>query len=154
MKQIIAGIYLLLSLSVFSLNAAEQFIYTRITFHDGLTSRVNSIYKEKDGDVWIGTPVGLFSFDGYTLKNHTDKLLKSRKVFDVSKDHDGNLWVLTEKHILVKKDGSDRFTQISHIPEPYFQPDLQDRSDQSAFFRRSDRKQLQYRLCEVPKFSK
>ena len=99
-------LFLIAVLSVLTLPALvakEKYVYTQIGRKEGLTSTVNCIYKEKDGDVWIGTPVGLFSFDGYTLKNHTDKLLKSRKVFDVSKDHDGNLWVLTEKHILVKR---------------------------------------------------
>lgn len=116
-------LFLIAVLSVLTLPALvakNKYVYTQIGQKEGLTSTVNCIYKEKDGDVWIGTPVGLFSFDGYTLKNHTDKLLKSRKVFDVSKDNDGNLWVLTEKHILVKKDGSDHFTQISHVPKPHF----------------------------------
>ena len=68
-------LFLIAVLSVLTLPALvakEKYVYTQIGRKEGLTSTVNCIYKEKDGDVWIGTPVGLFSFDGYTLKNHTD----------------------------------------------------------------------------------
>jgi len=107
-------------LSFHYLSAKEQYVYRQISHEEGLTSTVNCIYKEKDGDVWIGTPVGLFSFDGYTLKNHTDKLFKSRRVFNVSRDPKGNLWVLTDKHILKKDVDSDVFEKISHVNQPYF----------------------------------
>ena len=109
MKQIIAGIYLLLSLSVFSLNAAEQFIYTRITFHDGLTSRVNSIYKEKDGDVWLGTPKGIYTFNGHDLSHHTDSLLHNRIILKIEEDMKGGIWVLTDSWLMHRRKGEENF---------------------------------------------
>ena len=121
MKQIIAGIYLLLSLSVFSLNAAEQFIYTRITFHDGLTSRVNSIYKEKDGDVWLGTPKGIYTFNGHDLSHHTDSLLHNRIILKIEEDMKGGIWVLTDSWLMHRRKGEENF-RLLKTESPYEDP--------------------------------
>ena len=80
--------------------AKEQYVYTQISREEGLNSTVNCIYKEKDGDVWIGTPTGLYSFDGYTLKNHTGQLFGSHDVYQIHADSTGNLWVLTDRHFI------------------------------------------------------
>lgn len=119
MKRIALTIFLLLS-SLCSFATGRQYVYTQIAQKEGLTSTVNSIYKEKNGDVWIGTPNGLYSFNGYTLTNHSGKLFKSRRIFNVSEGADGSLWVLTDKHILKKDMGSDAFQRVSQDIEPYF----------------------------------
>ena len=98
------------------MHAKEQYTYSTISHNEGLTSTVNSIYKEKDGDVWIGTPNGLYSFNGYSLKHHTDTLFEKRKVFSTSMDKDGTLWVLTDKRIILKNSGSTAFRKLN-IPE-------------------------------------
>ena len=72
MKRNILGLLILFLISVYSLTAAEQFIYTRISTREGLASTVNSIYKEKDGDVWLGTPKGLYTFNGHRIKHNED----------------------------------------------------------------------------------
>jgi len=82
---------------VCTLAAKEQYIYTRISRNEGLTSTVNCIYKEKDGDVWLGTPNGLYSFNGNLLHHHQDTIFQGRRVFRISTDRNGAFWVLTNK---------------------------------------------------------
>ena len=92
-------------------NAKENYIYRQISQREGLTSTVNCIYKEKDGDVWIGSPHGLYRFNGYSLHLSEDPLLKGQ-IYMVSRDHHGNLWVLTDSHLLRRKADEDNFSQI------------------------------------------
>ena len=49
MKRIALSLYIILS--TLYLKAGEQYIYTKISNQNGLTSTVNCIYKEKDGAV-------------------------------------------------------------------------------------------------------
>lgn len=98
----------------------ERYLYTQIAQKEGLTSTVNCIYKEKDGDVWIGTPNGLYSFDGYNLKHFENSLHDSRLVFAVNMDKEGSLWVLTDKHLLRKDAGQETFVKISETCAPFF----------------------------------
>lgn len=110
MKKIILPI-LLLSFA-WALSAKEQFIYTRISRNEGLTSTVNSIFKEKDGDVWLGTPNGLFNFNGNILHHNKDSLLMERYVHHTGKDSHGNFWVLTDRWPIMKKADEDDFRLI------------------------------------------
>ncbi len=100
--------------------ANEQYVYTQISQKEGLTSTVNSICKEKDGVVWIGTPVGLYSFDGYSLQNYNNRLFEGRRVYQVGMDENDNLWVLTDRHVLRKDAGADTFVKVSETEEHYF----------------------------------
>ena len=107
------------------LNAANsQFVYTQIAQEKGLTSTVNCIYKEKDGEVWIGTPSGLYSFNGYSLRHYGAQTFGSRKVFQVGTDKKGGLWALTEKHVLRRIAESDNFEIIEAadtlVQKPYY----------------------------------
>ena len=117
-RTILTTIAVFLSLHI--LSAKEQYVYRQISQKEGLTSTVNCICKEKDGDVWIGTPTGLYRFNGYSLTHYNGALQGSRRVFHVSMDENGDLWVLTEKHILKSPAGSDRFIRISETTVPYF----------------------------------
>ena len=91
-------------ISVCPLAAKEQFIYTQISQHEGLTSTVNCIYKEKDGNVWLGTPNGLYSFNGNILHNHQDSTFAGKRVYQTNADRNGDLWILTNRG-LVRKNG-------------------------------------------------
>ena len=83
MKTILTTLILFLSV-ILPGTAKEQFIYTQISQKEGLTSTVNCIYKEKDGDVWIGTPNGLYSFNGNMLHNHRDSALVGKRIYQGS----------------------------------------------------------------------
>ena len=100
MKRNILGLLILFSISVCSLTAAEQFIYTRISTREGLASTINSIYKEKDGDVWLGTPKGLYTFNGHRIKHNEDSLLRDSFIYKIQEDKNGGLWVLTDNWVM------------------------------------------------------
>jgi len=96
LKTILTTLILFLSV-ILPGTAKEQFIYTQISQKEGLTSTVNCIYKEKDGDVWIGTPNGLYSFNGNMLHNHQDSALVGKRIYQVGVDRNDDLWVLTNQ---------------------------------------------------------
>lgn len=79
------------------ITAKERFIYTQISRNEGLTSTVNCIYKEKDGDVWLGTPQGLYSFNGNSLHAHQDSIFAGKRVYQTDADRNGDLWILTDR---------------------------------------------------------
>ena len=111
MKRIVLSIMgLMLALAASAID--KQYVYTQISQNEGLTATVNCIYKEKDGDVWIGTPSGLYSFNGYSLRHCGAQTFGSRKVYQVGTDRNGGLWALTEKHVLKRKVGSENFEII------------------------------------------
>ena len=70
--------------------AQEQYIFTQISHTDGFTSYVNCIYKEKNGDVLVGSPRGLFRFNGSTIKPLKDTLFVDNEVFNINIDGKGN----------------------------------------------------------------
>ena len=104
---------LLILFAALSLTAGEQYIYTKISNQNGLTSTVNCIYKEKDGAVWLGTPRGLYSFNGYNIKHFNDSLFIGRAVYDIEEDLKGGIWVLTDRWVMHRKRGEEAFTVIS-----------------------------------------
>ena len=118
MKRNIPGLLILFLISVYSLTAAEQFIYTRISTREGLASTVNSIYKEKDGDVWLGTPKGLYTFNGHRIKHNEDSLFRDCYIYKIQEDKNGGLWILTDNWVMHRKNGEDRFKQLK-ADSPY-----------------------------------
>ena len=112
MKRLFFILYALLTASAAVLSGKEQLIYTQISRKEGLTSTVNCIYKEKDGDVWLGTPNGLYRFNGYELIHFTDSLTKDRNIYRISKDKNGNFWVLTNDWVLCRKAGEEDFSMM------------------------------------------
>ena len=115
MKRLIICLYILFS--ALHLTAGEQYIYTKISNHNGLTSTVNCIYKEKDGVVWLGTPRGLYSFNGYNIKHFNDSLFIGRAVYDIEEDLKGGIWVLTDRGIIHRKRGEEVFNVVSCVQE-------------------------------------
>ena len=65
MKRILAVILLLLPLTV-----AGVYLFKTLDARNGLTiSQINCVMKDSRGYVWLGTPAGLYRFDGYTFRN-------------------------------------------------------------------------------------
>ena len=115
MKRIVLSLYIILS--TLYLNAGEQYIYTKISNQNGLTSTVNCIYKEKDGAVWLGTPRGLYSFNGYNIKHFNDSLFIGRAVYDIEEDIKGGIWILTDRWIMHRKKGEEIFKVVGCAEE-------------------------------------
>lgn len=112
MKRITLAFFLL-AIAFCSYAAGRQYVYTQISQAEGLTSTVNCTYKEKDGAVWIGTPNGLYSFNGYSLTHYDGLLEDNRQVFEIDMDMNGNLWVLTDRHVFRRDASEETFRKVS-----------------------------------------
>lgn len=99
---------ILLFLPVFISYSTEQFIFTSISQKHGLTSKVNCIYKELDGDVWIGTPNGLFRFNGNSLSRCEEDALQGN-IQKFLMDKQNNFWILTTTGLVCRRKGEDSF---------------------------------------------
>ena len=115
MKRLVTALVLLVSVMTSGF-AKEQFIYTQISYKEGLTSTVNSIYKENDGDVWIGTQDGLYRLDGHTLHQHKDSLFHNQRVIQIHIDRHNNFWVLTSEGLTRRVANSNNFELMS-VPD-------------------------------------
>ena len=102
----------LLLATLFHLSGKEKFIYTQISRNEGFTSTVNCIYKENHGDVWLGTPNGLYHFNGYTLNHYEDSLLADKSIFRFNEDKNGNIWILTDDWPIYRKKGSKSYVYL------------------------------------------
>ena len=63
--------------------------------------RVNAIYQDKLGFIWIGKETGLFRFDGYQLKSYKydpadPKSIGSNNILSIQGDTAGYLWIGTK----------------------------------------------------------
>ncbi len=110
MKKVALGLLFLISISVHKSRAEEQFIYTHVSTKEGLASRVNTIYKEPDGDIWLGTPDGLYTFNGHDIYHNNDPLLDGRMVIKIEEDKEGSIWVLTDNWLMRRTEGEEGFT--------------------------------------------
>lgn len=104
--------FLLACLVFIQTHAKERYVYRQISQKEGLTSTVNCIYKEKDGDVWIGSPSGLYRFNGYSLTQNEDPLLSGHSIYRVSIGRNGGLWVLTDAHLLRSRSDEEGFKKM------------------------------------------
>lgn len=75
-----------------------QLIFDRIDRTDGLSNnRINSIVKESNGFVWIGTNSGLNRYDGLDVKiyNQQNSNLASNDITDILIDSSNEMWIAT-----------------------------------------------------------
>lgn len=81
--------------------ALANYLFKTIDAKDGLTSsQVNCILKDSRGFVWMGTPAGLYRYDGYTFRHfQTDSQdgasLPDSYIYSVQEEDNGVLWVKT-----------------------------------------------------------
>ena len=92
-------------LSIFNGNKFKSFDLSKFTDFDHRASWVNSIEKDKNGNVWIGTLGGLLKYDGsqFTLINERDGL-QDNSITELYSDDDG-LWVGTDNGLVNIKNG-------------------------------------------------
>lgn len=112
MKKILFLILSAFLLDIMPTAAKEQYVFTRISQKEGLTSTVDCICKEQDGYVWICSGKGLYRFNGHDLFHYNDSLFDQRAVSQVEIDLKGNIWVLTERGLLCNAKGGEDFRQI------------------------------------------
>jgi signal transduction histidine kinase/ligand-binding sensor domain-containing protein len=91
----------------------SNFLVTNWRSDEGLPhSYVNSVVQTRDGYLWIGTSVGLVSFDGVRFVQHFMQELPDLGSLDISKlfeDREGVLWIgLETGRLIAWKDGMAR----------------------------------------------
>ena len=92
---------LLLLAIVMPIAAAGVYLFKTLDAQNGLSSsQINCILKDSRGYVWLGTPAGLYRFDGYVFKNFQSdsqdgSSLADSYIYSIQETLDGNLWVET-----------------------------------------------------------
>src|ERR1035437_5803504 len=96
MRRITIVLFVLLSVNLSFGQFSKRFYHLDVT--QGLSNnRVNCIYKDSKGYIWIGTSYGLNRYDGYNFKCYfsdtENKNLWSDNISDIQEDGNGNLWL-------------------------------------------------------------
>lgn len=76
--------------------AIGQYKHTRWTVEDGAPSSIEAIAQTPDGYLWLGTPLGLYRFDGETfepMRPPRPSYSMSDRVVSLMVTHSGALWV-------------------------------------------------------------
>ncbi|WP_020571000.1 hybrid sensor histidine kinase/response regulator transcription factor [Neolewinella persica] len=105
--------------------AQEDNLYVeRIGSQEGLSANyVTSIFQDDDGYIWFGTFGGLNRYDGYEIKEFTPNpqvpgSISGIRVFTITDDKEGNLWVgTTGKGLNFYDRSTNKFRVIQHDPE-------------------------------------
>jgi signal transduction histidine kinase/ligand-binding sensor domain-containing protein len=77
--------------------AITQFVHTAWTEKDGAPADIEAITQTKDGSLWLGTPSGLFSFDGIRFARFQPRAgedLLAKPIRTLLATRDGSLWIV------------------------------------------------------------
>lgn len=116
-KFLSAFFLLLLSLGVFS--QSENVRFTNIDVQNGLSANwVNSLCRDSDGFIWIGTRRGLNRYDGYHSVvyefSSTDSTSLSHNIVEcIAEDNNSNLWVGTPWGVSILNNSTNKFKRIN-----------------------------------------
>ena len=78
-----------------------QQLFKTLDARDGLTSsQINCILKDASGDMWFGTPAGLYRYDGSQFKHFQSDSqdgtsLPDSYIESIQEGVDGDLWIKT-----------------------------------------------------------
>ena len=81
--------------------AVSSFLFKTLDAKDGLTSsQINCILKDSRGFMWMGTPAGLYRYDGYTFKHFQSDSqdgasLPNSFIYSIQEQNNGILWIKT-----------------------------------------------------------
>ncbi len=101
-----------------SLYASYQYHYTRISTNVGLSnSTINSIYRDHNNTLWVGTLQGLNNLNGYEVKTYysTDRdvnLPSNNIIFVTGCKQENHIIVSTSKGVVLYRPESDNFDYI------------------------------------------
>ncbi len=100
---------------------AEKYFFKIYTTDDGLESNyVSAISQDRNGYLWLGTPVGVCKFDGVTFTTYsTDDGLAGNNVFKIKEDSKGNLWFSSWGGGISKFDGETWTTHTEGVLGSY-----------------------------------
>lgn len=97
------------------MSAENSMMFKVLDASNGLnSSQVNCVLKDMRGFVWVGTPAGLYRYDGYEFKNYQsssreDNSLPNSCINSVQEDNNGNLWIQTASGTCVYDPNTDTF---------------------------------------------
>ena len=112
--KIIKKILLILMLAL-PMTMAGVYIFKTLDASNGLTiSQINCVLKDSRGYIWLGTPAGLYRYDGYTFHNfqcnsQDGSSLPDSYIFSIQETLEGTLWIKTAAGFCVYHPQSETF---------------------------------------------
>ncbi|MDR0691669.1 MAG: response regulator [Prevotellaceae bacterium] len=121
-KNILRAIYIFFHITYFINNAgASDYHFKRISLEQGLSQPgVNSIIRDYNGILWIGTRQGLNSVDRndlntYFYKSNDNTSIPGNYIYNLNEDAQSNLWVVTDGGLSLYNRNKDNFeTKITN----------------------------------------
>ena len=92
---------LLIMMLALPLAAAGVYLFKTLDARNGLTiSQINCILKDSRGYMWLGTPAGLYRYDGYTFhsfqcNSQDGSSLPDSYIISIQETLEGTLWIQT-----------------------------------------------------------
>lgn len=96
------------------------------------SNHINALFKDKNGNIWIGTSEGLNFYDKLNHRfssyrnNNSKRLFNSNDVLSLFQDSHGALWIGTRAGVFLFDTGEHRFISLNN------KGDLQDKSVKSV----------------------
>ena len=109
-KKILLIVMLLLPMA-----AAGIYLFKTLDARNGLTiSQINCVMKDSRGFVWLGTPSGLYRYDGYHFRNfqsnaHDGSSLPDSYIISIQESMEGTLWIQTASGICIYHPQTESF---------------------------------------------
>ena len=106
---------LLVLMLVVPMAAAGIYLFKTLDARNGLTiSQINCIMKDSRGYIWLGTPAGLYRYDGYTFHNfqcnsQDGSSLPDSYIVSIQETLEGTLWIETASGFCVYHPQTENF---------------------------------------------
>src|SRR5258706_8479652 len=99
-----------------------QFHHTAWSVNDGAPGEISALAQTSDGYLWIGSPRGLFRFDGVKFEEYKPQPgveLPSHGIYNLMATPDGGLWIaFAPTGLGFLRDGSLKvFTRSEELPD-------------------------------------
>ena len=108
-------IYMMMTMLVCFVAKTQEFPYRSIApFVISTSEENNCMFFDKEGMMWVGTNVGLKSYDGYSTKIYKSNayspgLLPNNAIRSITEDHQGNLWLGTRNGLVKMNKHTGKF---------------------------------------------
>ena len=102
-------------LLILPLMAAGAYLFKTLDTRNGLTiSQINCILKDSRGYIWLGTPGGLYRYDGYTFRNFQSNSqdgssLPDSYIISIQETLEGSLFIETSAGFCVYHPAGENF---------------------------------------------
>ena len=116
---LVSGVLLQISLSAKVSEADFAFIHINRSNSDISYERVNEVFQDSRGLLWVGTAKGLNRFDGYSFTVYDKDALgvPSDCIYCIAEDSAGNVWTGTDRGVSVYDYRNDRFVPFRTVSD-------------------------------------